>query len=108
VTIEPRPIDVLATPAEVMAFLASLAGPQWILVSSSEELQRVTLRSKPNALSFGVIVQASLLPYGTGTRVILEARPVYRLNLSAGVGRALATVQANLRRRFPVPTGTPV
>lgn len=106
--VEAKHLDIIATPADVMAFLASLAGPHWVLVSADETLQRVILQTPAHALSFGVQVQASIISIPRGCRVILDSKRVHPLNITAGIGAAVRTIEGHLRRRFPEPVGQPV
>lgn len=98
---DPVVVEVGATPSEIMAYLASLAGSQWLVESANDQLQRVTLRTRPVAFSFGVRVQSSVLHTTRGSRVILEGTRVIAVNLPANPAKAVHEVANLLRRRFP-------
>lgn len=101
-----RNLDVLATPSEVLAFGASLAGPRLVLIEANENLGRIDYQTAANALSFGVRVRLSVFALQEGSRIILDGRRAHPLNLTAGVNGALASLERTIRARFPVKEGT--
>ncbi len=93
-------VQCKAPAKEVYDFLASGAVPKLKVKSTDPAALKVSLKSKVGLLSYGEIVDCTVVGTDMGSRVALEGRPVLVTNITADVKGTVMKVSDALVGRF--------
>lgn len=89
-----------ASALQVYEFLAAGAGTDMKVKGADPKALTVTLKSKMGLMSYGEIVDCSVVSTQNGCRVTLKGRPVLVTNITADVKGTVMKVSDALGARF--------